>query len=156
MNKDDSELLAEAIDLSEYTAKQGGFPVGALIVKDGEVLGRGASDGKRRHDPTLHAETDAIRQACESLSTRNLRGATLYSSMEPCLMCSASAYWSHVSKIVFGVSKDKLDPMHYEKGMGSGFTDSILEGWGIEVLHCIEQEDRALSIVKDWERATYG
>lgn len=154
--RSDKEFLSVAIDLSEKIANQGGFPVGAIIVKNDEILGQGVSDGKRQHDPTLHAETDAIRRVCRMLKTRNLKGVTLYSSMEPCLMCYSSAYWSCIDRIIFGAGKARLDPMHYEKDVSPGLTEGIIEGWGLEVLQDLEQEDRAIRIIRDWEKVTYA
>ena len=153
----DDEFLRVAVDISADISGRGGFPVGAIIVKGNEIISQGVSDGKRHHDPTWHAEIDAIRRASARLKTRNLRDTVLYSSMEPCLMCYAACYWANISKIVFAVGKDQLDEMHYEKGISSAeISSSILQHWPIEIIHHYSQEARALEIVRDWEVATYG
>lgn len=153
----DKVFLGQAIDLSADIAARGGFPVGAIVVVDGEIVGRGVSDGKRHHDPTMHAEIDAIRQASARLQTRNLSNATLYSSMEPCLMCYSACYWARIDKVVFACGKDNLDSMHYEKSMSAAeVNDRILQKWQMQIVHDTEQQDRALQIVNDWEAATYG
>ena len=151
MSKD---FLSQAIDLSSEIANQGGFPVGAILVVDGAIVSRGLSDGKRQHDPTLHAEIDAIRQASAQLQTRNLSSAVLYSSMEPCLMCYSACYWARIPRVVFACSKDNLHSMHYEKGVDSKKVyDMVLQHWSIKIEHDIEQEARALNIIQSWEES---
>lgn len=148
----DHAFLASAIDLSEAIARDGGFPVGAIIVVDGEMVARGVSDGKRHHDPTWHAEVDAIRKACALLKTRNLKNATLYSSMEPCLMCYSACYWSHMGRIVFACKKEELNVMHYENGLDfAKLRQGISENWSTEIVHKSEFEARALGVVTSWE-----
>lgn len=149
---DDKKFLKIAIELSENFAQTGGFPVGTIIVRNGEVLSQGVSDGKRHNDPTWHAETDAIRRVCAKFKTRDLSGTTLYSSMEPCLMCYGACYWARVDRIVFAVGKKKLDKMHYEGCANSEEINKIISrNRPVEIIHDIELEKDALKIVKDWE-----
>ena len=151
--KERDDFLAEAIDLSKEIALGGGFPVGAIIVVDGVVIARGVSDGKRHHDPTWHAEIDAIRRACALLGTRSLKNATLYSSMEPCLMCYSACYWANIGQVVYACSKDKLDKIHYEKGSDLVAFKDMMKSWTTEIIHNTEQEVRALQVVAAWERS---
>jgi len=95
----DEDYIKLAIEL----AKKGAFPYGAVVVKDGEIVGQ-ASSGEIENDPTAHAETTAIRRACNKLKTTDLTGATIYSSCEPCLMCFGTLWWSNIRKIVYGTS----------------------------------------------------
>lgn len=95
----DEDYIKMAIKL----ASEGTFPYGAVIVKDGEIVGK-ASSGEIKNDPTAHAETTAIRRACAKLNTSDLYGATIYSSCEPCLMCFGALWWSNIRKIVYAAS----------------------------------------------------
>ncbi|MCP9928300.1 nucleoside deaminase [Cyanobium sp. CH-040] len=78
-----------------------GGPFGAVVVRDGVVLGAAGNSVLRDHDPTAHAEVNAIRQACRALGSHDLRGAVLYASGECCPMCYAAAYWARISKVYF-------------------------------------------------------
>ncbi len=149
---DNNDFLEKAVSLSGFIAGDGGFPVGAIIVMDGKIIAQGVSDGKRHNDPTWHAETDAIRKACDLLKTRNLEVATLYSSMEPCMMCYGACYWARLGRVVYAASKDKLASMHYEKGSETiGLIDMISKYWPTEIVHGDKYEERALKIISDWE-----
>ena len=87
-------------------ANQGG-PFGAVIARDGVILAEGWNKVTSSNDPTAHAEVTAIRRACEAVGHFELKGATLYTSCEPCPMCLASAYWARVSRIVYANTRDE-------------------------------------------------
>jgi len=97
------EFLRRAIALATQNvlATRGG-PFGAVIVKDGRIVGEGANAVTATNDPTAHAEVNAIRAACKALNAFSLRGCQLYSSCEPCPMCLAAAYWARIDAIYFG------------------------------------------------------
>lgn len=78
-----------------------GGPFGAVIVKDGKVIGRGGNKVTSLHDPTAHAEIVAIRDACSLLKSFDLTGASLYSTCEPCPMCFAAIYWSNIKSVYY-------------------------------------------------------
>ncbi len=95
--------LREAIQLAMAGSARGnGGPFGAVVVRDGEVLGRGWNRVLVDQDPTAHAEVVAIRAACSALGDFHLAGAVIYASCEPCPMCLAAAYWARVERIYFG------------------------------------------------------
>ena len=95
-------LMAEAIALSQRDLKGGrGGPFGAVVARDGKVIGRGNNRVLSGNDPTAHAEVVAIRDACKRLKRFHLDGCVLYPSCEPCPMCLAAAYWAKVDAIVF-------------------------------------------------------
>lgn len=97
----DNEFMQRAIDLSRraaITEKCGGV-FGAVIVKDGKIIGEGYNQVLRYNDPTWHAEMQAIREACKQLGTPHLDGCSLYTSAECCPMCLAAAYWAHIDTI---------------------------------------------------------
>ena len=96
------QLMAEAIALSARGLRSGrGGPFGAVIARDGKVVGRGHNRVLAENDPTAHAEVVAIRDACRRLRRFHLDGCVLYTSCEPCPMCLAAAYWARVDAIVF-------------------------------------------------------
>lgn len=78
-----------------------GGPFGAVVARDGVVLGAAGNTVLRDHDPTAHAEVNAIRQACRTLGHHDLSGAVLYTSGECCPMCYAAAYWARIDKVYF-------------------------------------------------------
>jgi tRNA(adenine34) deaminase len=92
----------------------GASPIGCVIVREGEIVGEGHNEVGIRHDPSAHAEMVSIRRACESLSRDDLRGATLYSTLQPCGMCSMASIWASIGKIVFGAGRDSVHRMYFE------------------------------------------
>ncbi len=96
----DKKHLKRAIELARESVKQGGFPAGALVVKDGVIIAEGISIGNLLNDPTSHAETASIREACKELKTNDLEGAILYESLQCCVMCFSVANWAGISRIV--------------------------------------------------------
>ena len=99
------EFLRRAIALAtQNVASSDGGPFGAVVVKDGKIIGEGANSVTATNDPTAHAEINAIRAAAKALGTFTLAGCELYTSCEPCPMCLSAAYWSHVDVVYFGAS----------------------------------------------------
>lgn len=113
---DDRKYLILTIEQVRKSVEQGGFPAGAIVVKDGQVVAEGVSLGFKLNDPTSHAETAAIREASKKLQTADLSGATLYDSLQPCLMCFSVANWAGIKRIVFGCKKtsDMVGKGYYE------------------------------------------
>lgn len=148
--QNDHTHLSRAIALSAESIAQGAYPVGALVVRDEIMLGEGVSDGKRRCDPTSHAEVEAIRAASHALGARNLTGAVLYSSMEPCLMCFAASFWAYIARIVYAIPKAKQKAIHFE-GPHDLAAINALNRRQLELVHIPELEQPALDIVTQWE-----
>lgn len=97
------EFLRRAIALATENVTRGrGGPFGAVIVRDGKLIGEGANSVTATNDPTAHAEVGAIRAAAKALGTFTLAGCDLYTSCEPCPMCLAAAYWARVDAIFYG------------------------------------------------------
>ena len=97
------EFLRRAIALATQNVTTGaGGPFGAVIVRDGKIIGEGANSVTATNDPTAHAEVNAIRAAAKALGTFTLAGCELYTSCEPCPMCLAAVYWSHVDVFYYG------------------------------------------------------
>jgi tRNA(Arg) A34 adenosine deaminase TadA len=100
-----SEFLRRAIALAtENVRRSAGGPFGAVIVRDGRIVGEGVNSVTAALDPTAHGEVNAIRAASQALGTFSLAGCQLYSSCEPCPMCLAAAYWARIDAIFYGAS----------------------------------------------------
>ncbi len=100
---DHSHFMQQAIDLATGNVLSGaGGPFGAVIVQHGKVIATGVNLVTSSNDPTAHAEVTAIRNACRSLATFELRGATIYSSCEPCPMCLTAILWARLDGLYFG------------------------------------------------------
>jgi tRNA(Arg) A34 adenosine deaminase TadA len=95
------EAIRLAID--GVNANRGG-PFGAVVVKDGQIVGRGQNQVTSTNDPTAHAEVVAIRDACQRLGAFHLTGCEIYASCEPCPMCLAAIYWARIDRLYFGAS----------------------------------------------------
>jgi tRNA(Arg) A34 adenosine deaminase TadA len=105
MNADD-RFLARAVELAARGSEAGdGGPFGAVVVRDGRVIGEGWNRVVVDRDPTAHAEVNAIRAACAALGSFHLNGCILYASSEPCPMCLSAAYWARLDRIVFANSR---------------------------------------------------
>ncbi len=115
---DHARFLQQAIDLATENVQSGrGGPFGAVIVRDGVVLATGVNQVTATNDPTAHAEVTAIRAACASISAFELRGATLYSSCEPCPMCLTAILWARLDALYFGSTA--------QDAAAAGFDDSF-------------------------------
>lgn len=145
-------FLKQAIELSKESVRQGGFPVGAIVVKDHKIIGQGFSNGKNNKDATNHAEIEAIRNASKILDTRDLFDCEIYSSMEPCLMCFTASYWSKIGKIIYAVRRDKLSKVHFE-GNHSLKEINSKNNRSIEIIHVKKLESEALEVVQMWEKS---
>lgn len=104
---DDEQFMGLALDLAREAGAAGEVPVGALIVLDGEVVGRGFNQPIGRHDPTAHAEIMALRDAATRLGNYRLPGCTLYVTLEPCVMCAGAIMHARIERVVFGARDPK-------------------------------------------------
>lgn len=97
------EFMRRAIELAQNGIRQGdGGPFGAVIVRDGKILGEGWNQVIRSNDPTAHGEVTAIRDACARLGTISLEGCEIYTTGQPCPMCLGAIYWARIRRIYFG------------------------------------------------------
>ncbi len=100
------EFMQAAIDLALEGMRAGkGGPFGAVVVKDGKIIGRGSNSVLATNDPTAHAEVTAIRDACKNLGTFQLDGCELYTSCEPCPMCLGAIYWARPMKVYYACTR---------------------------------------------------
>ena len=147
---ENKDFLQRAIDKARESVAKGGFPAGAVVVKDGQVIGEGISIGNKINDPTSHGEMAAIRDACKNLGNTDLSGAILYASMQPCLMCLGASMWSSISKIVYACPKDKVSVEYY----GGHYVPETINAdltRPVEIVHIPELEDESLKVVREWE-----
>lgn len=99
-------FLARAIELALHNAETNlGGPFGAVVVKDGVIVGEGFNQVTTNNDPTAHAEVVAIRKACETLGVYQIPGAELYTSCEPCPMCLGAIYWTHLDCVYYAATQ---------------------------------------------------
>lgn len=103
----DFEFMKRALELAEIAAEQGDVPVGAVIVKDGEIISEGYNLREVHKSATAHAEMVAIERACGQLGGWHLCGCTLYVTLEPCPMCAGALINSRVDRVVFGLRDSK-------------------------------------------------
>lgn len=122
MLKDKSKFhfICEAIDLAHQSVQQGGGPFGAVVVRNGTIIGSGHNRVALRNDPTAHAEVEAIREACASSGSFHLDGCELYTSCMPCPMCLGAAYWAHISHIYYAATA--------QDAAAAGFNDEFIYG----------------------------
>lgn len=111
-------FMTRAFMLAEQAFDEGEVPVGAVVVRNEQIIGKGYNQVQRLNDPTAHAEMIAISAACETMDEKYLSECTLYVTLEPCPMCAGAAVWSKLGGIVFGATDAKAG------GCGSVFNIS--------------------------------
>jgi len=115
----DKKFMQRAIDIAFLGVDSGkGGPFGAVVVKDGVIVGEGSNEVTSTADPTAHAEVVAIRRACSSLGEFQLDGCELYTTCEPCPMCIGAIYWARPDKVYYGSTK--------EDAAAIGFDDNFI------------------------------
>jgi tRNA(adenine34) deaminase len=103
----DETYMRLALELAEQAALAGEVPVGAIIVKDGVIIGRGGNAPIKSHDPTAHAEICAMRDAAQHLENYRMVDCTLYVTLEPCAMCAGAMQHARIARLVYGASDPK-------------------------------------------------
>ena len=103
----DERWMGEALALAQLAGERGEVPVGAIVVLDGTIVGRGGNAPIATHDPTAHAEVVALRDAAAALRNYRLPGATLYVTIEPCAMCAGAIQHARIARVVFGAADPK-------------------------------------------------
>mgnify|MGYP006195777495 CR=1 FL=1 len=103
----DAHWMGLALEQARQAAAAGEVPVGAVVVKNGQVIATGRNAPIASHDPTAHAEVVALREAARLLGNYRLDGCTLYVTLEPCVMCAGAGFWTQLDRIVYGASDEK-------------------------------------------------
>jgi len=149
---DDRAFMREALALARRGVEEGaGGPFGAILVRDGIILGRGSNRVIADLDPTAHAELMAIRAACRATGDFHLRGATLYTTCEPCPMCRAAAFWAHVNRVVYAAETADAAAAGFDDGR---IREALLDGGGALRLASDQlMREEALEVFRLWERS---
>ena len=118
---------ANALAKDNLTTNVGG-PFGAVIVKDGKIVGEGSNHVLESHDPTAHAEVMAIRHASSALGTHDLSGCTLYTSCYPCPMCLSAIIWANIRTVYYGNTKEDAAEIGFRDDFIYSYIGSLSEG----------------------------
>ncbi len=142
----DLEYIMRAIELS----KAGTYPYGAVVVKEGVIIGEASSGDGESYDPTNHAETLAVRRACKNVNSSDLSGATIYSSCEPCFMCFGTIWWANISNIVYGTSiKESNSILDSDINIG---VEELNKKTGNKIsIRGGILKDEAVEVMKEWQ-----
>lgn len=112
---DDVKWMRRALALAiEGASGPGTNPIGCVIVRDGEVIGEGCNEVGLHHDATAHAEIVSMRRAGAKTGSDELRGAVLYTTLQPCGMCTMASIWAKIGRIVYGAGRDDVHKMYFE------------------------------------------
>lgn len=111
--EEDERFMREALREADRAWDEDEIPVGAVVVCNGRVIGKGHNLTEKLHDVTAHAEMQAITAAAEYLGGKYLDNCTLYVTVEPCVMCAGAIAWSQMGRLVYGASDDKRGYMRY-------------------------------------------
>jgi tRNA(adenine34) deaminase len=107
MPGNDEANMERALELAERAREHGDVPIGAVVVRDGEVIGAAGNERELRADPTAHAELLALRGAAERLGGWRIEGATIYVTLEPCAMCAGAIVLARLARVVYGAADPK-------------------------------------------------
>jgi tRNA(Arg) A34 adenosine deaminase TadA len=130
--------MREALRLAIESARAGGGPFGAVVVRSGEIIARGTNRVTAGRDPTAHAEVEAIREACGVLDSFQLDGCEVYSSTEPCPMCMGALYWARPDRVFYASGR--------EVAARAGFDDQLIYDELARPVGDRELETRALPV----------
>ena len=137
------EWMLAALLLAEQAAQHGEVPVGAVVVRDNQVVGRGFNQPIGRHDPTAHAEIMALRDAAQTLGNYRLPGCTLVVTVEPCTMCAGALVHARIERLIFGAKEPRAGAVRSSArvldNLGLNHKITVVEG-------VLEKECKALMV----------
>ena len=133
----DEQYMQQAIKEAERAYKEGEVPVGAIVVMNERIIGRGYNQVEKLNDSTAHAEIIALTAAFNFLGNKYLPEATLYVTLQPCLMCSGALYWSKIGKIVYGAEDEKNGYKRVARDISPFHPKTIVSG-GILNVECAQ------------------
>ena len=145
----DERFMQIAIELSEAAVSNGNEPFGAVLVKDGEIVFTNENQIYTMHDPTFHGEMGLIRRFCEETAITDLRDYTLYSSCEPCFMCSGAMVWIRLGRLVYGASNIDLEEILGKEGCSCSRMVFENSSWQPEVTEGVLR-DEACEVLKSY------
>lgn len=147
----DEEFMREAIRLSKLAVEHGNEPFGAVLVKDDKIVFSNENQIYTRHDPTFHGEAGLIREFCAQTAITDLSEYTMYSSCEPCFMCSGALVWVKLGRLVYGASNEELEEILGNKGCNCSRMVFEHSFWQPSVTGGVLREE-ALEILKEYFR----
>lgn len=148
-NMNDMDFMRRAIELSKKAVEHGNEPFGAVLVKDGEIVFENENQIYTRHDPTFHGEAGLIREFCAQTGITDLSDYTLYTSCEPCFMCSGAMVWVKLGRLVYGASNIELENILGNEGCNCSKMVFDHSFWKPEVTSGVLKEE-ALVILRDY------
>ncbi len=150
MDKEDKKaFMTKAIALAEENVKRlNGGPFGAVVVKDGKIVGKGSNKVTVDNDPTAHAEIVAIRDAARNLGTFDLSGCEIYSSCEPCPMCLGAIYWARFDKLYYAATKDDAAKADFDDSFI--YKEFSLPKEERSILSVQMMRERAVKVFEEW------
>lgn len=137
----DKKFMQRAIELSKLAVKHGNEPFGAVLVKDNQIVFKNENQIHTANDPTFHAELGLIRRFCSEKNTEDLSDYTLYTSCEPCFMCSGAMVWSKLGQMVYAASNDDLEKTMGKRGSNCSKITFDEMGRGPKVRHGILRQE---------------
>ena len=152
-NNTHEHFMRHAISLSRDNMHSNiGGPFGAVIVKDGKIVGKGANQVTSSNDPTAHAEVVAIRDACKNLGDFSLNGCTIYTSCEPCPMCLSAIYWARLEKVYYANTQDDAADIDFDDRFLYEQVALPTDARSLPATHILREE--ALLVFKEWQEKT--
>lgn len=150
MTEDDKKFMREAIKMSiSGMLNNDGGPFGAVVVKNGKIVGRGNNKVTSTNDPTAHAEIVAIRDACKHLDSFQLDDCILYTSCEPCPMCLGAIYWARPKKIFYACTRHDAASINFDDAFIYEEIQAPIENRKIETVQMLQEE--ALEAFVKWK-----
>jgi len=149
MTEQDKEFMRRAIELAQQgiDANDGG-PFGAIVVRDGKIIGEGCNRVTSTNDPTAHAEIVAIRAACENLNSFQLEDCVIYTSCEPCPMCLGAIYWARPAKMYFACNREDAANVGFDDRLIYEEIERPIEDRRIESVNFLREE--GLRVFENW------
>lgn len=145
-----TDFMKKAIQLSlENMQKGAGGPFGAVVVKDGKIIGEGWNKVTSTNDPSAHAEVVAIREACKNINHFDLSGAEIYTSCEPCPMCLAAIYWARIEKIYYANTRKDAAAIDFDDDFLYQEIPKDIKDRKLPMIQCCREE--ALSVFNQWQ-----
>lgn len=153
MHPDPKYLLAAIEHVKQHIPSENGGPFGACIVKNTEIISFGHNTVISDHDPTAHAEINAIKTACQQLKTHDLHDCVIYSTTEPCPMCFSAIHWANIPQIVYGSRIQDVEKLGFRELTISNQQMKSLGNSQIELFADVERE-KCLDLLNFWQNNT--
>jgi tRNA(Arg) A34 adenosine deaminase TadA len=149
MTEQDKEFMRRAIELAQKGIDGGqGGPFGAIVVRDGVIIGEGCNQVTSTNDPTAHAEVVAIRAACQNLNSFQLDGCVIYTSCEPCPMCLGAIYWARPLRMYFACNREDAANVGFDDRLIYEEIERPIEDRRIESINFLREE--GLRVFENW------